>query len=117
MDIRILRYFLTVAKEQNFTKAAEQLNITHPTRSRQLAALEEELGTYELKKQNEIVEREFQKIAPYHLNNQEIRNQLYEDGLDKHSFIGRLEHVVKPVYESAQMLGFKEWIYDGGISI
>ena len=45
MDIRILRYFLTVAKEQNFTKAAEQLNITQPTLSRQLAALEDELGT------------------------------------------------------------------------
>ena len=45
MDIRILRYFLTVAKEQNFTKAAEQLNITQPTLSRQLAAFEEELGT------------------------------------------------------------------------
>ena len=45
MDIRILRYFLTVAKEQNFTKAAEQLHITQPTLSRQLAALEEELGT------------------------------------------------------------------------
>ena len=45
MDIRILRYFLTVAKEQNFTKAAEQLNITQPTLSRQLAALEEELGS------------------------------------------------------------------------
>lgn len=45
MDIRILRYILTVAKEQNFTKAAEQLNITQPTLSRQLAALEEELGT------------------------------------------------------------------------
>lgn len=45
MDIRILRYFLTVAKERNFTKAAEQLNITQPTLSRQLAALEEELGT------------------------------------------------------------------------
>ena len=41
MDIRILRYFLTVAKEQNFTKAAEQLNITQPTLSRQLASLEE----------------------------------------------------------------------------
>lgn len=76
-----------------------------------------EYRAYELKNQNEIVAREFQKIAPYHLNNQEIRNQLYEDGLDKHSFIGRLEHVVKPVYESAQMLGFKEWIYDGGKSI
>lgn len=45
MDIRILRYFLTVAKEQNFTKAAEQLNITQPTLSRQLAALEHEIGT------------------------------------------------------------------------
>ena len=44
MDFRILRYFLTVAKEQSFTKAAEQLHITQPILSRQLAALEEELG-------------------------------------------------------------------------
>ena len=44
MDIRILRYFLTVAKEQNFTKAAEQLNITQPTLSRQLSALADEIG-------------------------------------------------------------------------
>lgn len=44
MDLRVLRYFLTVAKEQSFTKAAEQLNLTQPTLSRQLAALEEELG-------------------------------------------------------------------------
>ena len=44
MNLRVLRYFLTVAKEQSFTKAAEQLNLTQPTLSRQLAALEEELG-------------------------------------------------------------------------
>ncbi len=71
-----------------------------------------EYRAYELKAQNDIIAHEFWKIAPYHLNNQEIRNQLYEDGLDKSSFIGRLEHVIKPVYEAAQMSGFKEWEYD-----
>ena len=44
MDLRVLRYFLTVAKEQSFTKAAKQLHITQPTLSRQLAALENDLG-------------------------------------------------------------------------
>ncbi len=74
-----------------------------------------EYRAYELKNQNETLAREFQKIAPYHLNNQQIRNQLYAEGLDKNSFIERLEHVVKPVYESAQMSGFREWIYDKNI--
>ena len=44
MELRLLRYFLTVTKEQSFTKAAEQLHITQPTLSRQMAAFEEELG-------------------------------------------------------------------------
>ena len=43
MEMRVLRYFLTVAREQNITKAAELLHITQPTLSRQLAALEKEL--------------------------------------------------------------------------
>mgnify|MGYP002590126404 CR=1 FL=1 len=41
MEIRVLRYFLVTAREQNITKAAELLHITQPTLSRQLAALEE----------------------------------------------------------------------------
>lgn len=44
MDIRILRYFLAVAKEGSITKAAEVLHVTQPTLSRQLMELEEEMG-------------------------------------------------------------------------
>ena len=44
MEIRVLRYFLTVVREQSITKASEVLHITQPTLSRQLAQLEEEIG-------------------------------------------------------------------------
>jgi DNA-binding transcriptional LysR family regulator len=44
MEVRVLRYFLTVAREENITKAAEVLHITQPTLSRQLTQLEEEVG-------------------------------------------------------------------------
>ncbi len=44
MDIRILRYFLTVAREENFSKAAEILHTTQPNISRQIADLEQEIG-------------------------------------------------------------------------
>lgn len=44
MEIRVLRYFLAVVREQSITKAAEVLHITQPTLSRQLAQMEEEVG-------------------------------------------------------------------------
>ena len=44
MEIRTLRYFLAVAREENMTKAAEILHVTQPTLSKTLKALEEELG-------------------------------------------------------------------------
>ena len=44
MDVRVLRYFLAVVREESISHAAEVLHITQPTLSRQLAQLEDELG-------------------------------------------------------------------------
>lgn len=44
MEIRVLRYFLTVVREGGINRAAEALHITQPTLSRQLSQLEEEVG-------------------------------------------------------------------------
>lgn len=43
MEIRVLRYFLEIAREGNMTRAAETLHVTQPTLSRQIKDLEQEL--------------------------------------------------------------------------
>ena len=44
MELRVLKYFLEVAREENITAAAESLHITQPTLSKQLMDLEYEIG-------------------------------------------------------------------------
>ena len=55
MELRVLGYFLTVAREENITKAAALLHITQPTLSRQLMQLEEELGVKLFRRSNHSI--------------------------------------------------------------
>ena len=44
MEIRVLRYFLEIAREENMTRVAERLHVSQPTLSKQMKELEDELG-------------------------------------------------------------------------
>ena len=44
MEFRLLQYFLAIAREETILKAAESLNVTQPTLSRQMKELEDHLG-------------------------------------------------------------------------
>ena len=44
MEIRVLQYFLAIAREQSIVKAAQSLHLSQPTLSTQIKNLEEELG-------------------------------------------------------------------------
>lgn len=44
LELRVLQYFLTVARKQSISAAAQALHLSQPTLSRQLKEMEEELG-------------------------------------------------------------------------
>jgi len=71
MELRVLRYFIVVAKEKNITAAAQSLHITQPTLSRQMMELETEFGKklfvrgkrqLELTEEGEILRRRAEEI-------------------------------------------------------
>ena len=55
MELRVLNYFLTAAREENITKAAQLLHVTQSTLSRQLMQLEEELGVKLFRRSNHSI--------------------------------------------------------------
>lgn len=55
MELRVLNYFLMVAREENITRAAKMLHVTQPTLSRQIAQLEEELGVKLFRRSNHSI--------------------------------------------------------------
>jgi DNA-binding transcriptional LysR family regulator len=80
MDLRQLRYFVTVARERNFSRAAEVLHIAQPPLSRQIQQLEDELGV-------QLVDRGMRPIALT-----EAGRFLYEQA--SHILV-RTEHIIE----------------------
>lgn len=56
MELRVLRYFITVVNERNISKAANKLHISQPTISRQIKDLEAELGVTLLERGSRSIE-------------------------------------------------------------
>lgn len=54
--------------------------------------------------------KKFKICLDYHVNSIEIRNSLYQSNMDLQSYKERLYNVIQPVYDSAKMSGFTEWI-------
>ncbi|MDN7242406.1 LysR family transcriptional regulator [Planococcus sp. N028] len=108
MEIRVLRYFIAVANEENISAAAKQLHLSQPTLSRQLRDLELELGTalfvrgnrkttlteegmFLLKKAKEIIELTDKTEASFKESKEVIGGEIYIGGgeTDAMHFIAR----------------------------
>lgn len=73
MDIRVLKYFLMVAREENVTRASKLLHITQPTLSRQLSQLEKELRVKLFKRSDHSIHLTDEGIL-FHRRAQELVN-------------------------------------------
>lgn len=97
MELRHLRYFVAVANERNFTRAAEVLNIAQPPLSRQIRQLEEEVGA-------ELIDRE---ARPLRLT--EAGRLLYEQAVHVLSGVEQLRSAMHHLTEAGRrrfVIGF-----------
>lgn len=80
MELRHIRYFLVLAEEKNFTKAAERLLIAQPPLSRQIKDLENELGTVLFLRNSRgvILTEAGEKFRQYALQIEHLANQSVE---------------------------------------
>ncbi len=85
MELRVLKYFLMAAQEENITKAAQLLHVTQPTLSRQLMQLETELGVKLFERSNHsivltneglLLRRKAQEIVSFA---EKVKNELAGD--------------------------------------
>ncbi len=95
MDIRVLKYFVAVAKEKNITRAAESLHLSQPSLSKQLINLEDELG-------KQLLIRKKRRI------------DLSEDGL---FLLKRAEEIIALLDQTQEELSHRSKTIHGKISI
>lgn len=99
MELRHIRYFLTLAEEKSFTKAAEKLLIAQPPLSRQIKDLEDELGTQLINRTNKgiTLTEAGEKFRQYALQINYLSNQSVEaikemkDGLSGTLYISSVD--------------------------
>ena len=117
MELRVLRYFLAVAREQNITAAAETLHVTQPTLSKQLMELENELGKklfirgnrkitltedgmFLRKRAQEIIELTDKTEAAFNGGPETISGEIFIGGGETEAirYIGRALHRMRSLY-------------------
>lgn len=68
--------------------------------------------SYSLMWQYDTLHQEFERLAREHINDLDIKEKLYQPGLDPHTFVIRMNDVIYPVYHAAMQAGFKVWNYE-----
>ena len=84
MNLNQLYYFRTLAELEHYTRAAEKLNISQPTLSHSIAALEEELGAFLFEKQGRnVVLTKYGRIYLFYVENALTQLELGKNQIER----------------------------------